>query len=318
MGHITIGEKGVESFTDEELRGWLRSKSGRTKPRKDTLRIWLEIMRVFDDVGTPMTVRQMFYRLLSLGVIQKAESQYKRVAYHLLNMRRLKIVPYNFISDNTRWMRKSRTWDSLTEMLEASASSYRRALWTNQPYYCEIWLEKDALAGVFNEITTEYDVPLMVTRGFPSETFVYEAAQEIIEHNRKGKACSIFYYGDYDPSGVSISTNLEERLQGFGAHVAFSRAAVTPEQITTLNLETRPTKRTDSRAKNFQGESVELDAVHPATLRQMVREAIESVLDARILQNVREAERLEKESLLAAVNNGLFADLVELQHYTAF
>lgn len=304
MGQISIGERPVEDMTDGELTSWFEVVSDGYKFRAATLAVCLAIMRVFDDVGTPMTVRQMFYRLVSVGAVDKAEKSYRKVQYHLLNMRRHGVVPYTFIADNTRWMRKPNTWDSADEMLTASAASYRRALWTNQPHYVEVWVEKDALAGVIGEITRELDVALMVTRGFPSETFQYEAAQTIIANNRRSKVCNIFYFGDYDPSGLAISDSLERRLREFGADVIFHRVAVNPEQILTMNLDTRPTKKTDTRAKNFQGESVELDAIHPNILRQMVRESIESVLDRRELEAVKAAELYEKETLQKAVASG--------------
>lgn len=47
--------------------------------------------------------------------------------------------------------------------------------------YVEIWLEKDALAGVIYSVTSMYDVPLMVARGYASLSFLYTAADAINE-----------------------------------------------------------------------------------------------------------------------------------------
>src|SRR5262249_51806203 len=147
-------------------------------------------------------------------------------------------VPYKWIADNTRWMRKPRTWSSLDTMLQDAAASYRRALWDDQDVYVEIWSEKDALAGVIFEVTREWDVPLMVTKGFPSESYLYEAAQYISE---LGKPAYLYYFGDHDPSGVAIDPSTEKGLRRLApdAEIHFVRVAVTPEQIRELQLPTR-------------------------------------------------------------------------------
>jgi hypothetical protein len=196
-------------------------------------------------------VRQVFYRLVSGGVIEKTESEYKQTVCRLLTDMRLSgYLSYHWIADNTRWMRKPETYDSVEEMLQLTATTYRRAVWRNQPVYVEVWLEKDALAGVLLEETASWDVPLMVTRGYASLSYLFEAAQAI---KAQDKPVHLYYLGDYDPSGVDISRQVERRLREFApdAEIHFERVAVTPEQIQTLQLPTRPTKRTDSRAKAF-------------------------------------------------------------------
>lgn len=115
----------------------------------------------------PMTVRQVFYRLVSMGAIDKTEAEYKGTVCRLLaEMRRGGDIPWRWIADNTRWQRKPKTYRGLDHLLRETANLYRRALWERQDAYIEIWLEKDALAGVLIDVTTEWDVPLMVTRGF--------------------------------------------------------------------------------------------------------------------------------------------------------
>jgi hypothetical protein len=73
------------------------------------------------------------------------------------------------------------------------------------------------------------------------------------------------------------------------------RVAVRPEQIVAWGLPTRPTKKTHSRSKSFVGESVEVDAIEPACLRQIVRECIERHVDRRALGVFKAAERSERE-----------------------
>ena len=135
---------------------------------------------IYDVVSAerPMTVRQVFYRLVTVGKIAKTENEYNSTVCRLLvEMRLNDELPFDWIADNTRWMRKPKTHSDLKSMLDLTATTYRRALWDNQEEYVEIWLEKDALSGVIFGITSRWDVPLMVTRGYPSLSFLHEAAE---------------------------------------------------------------------------------------------------------------------------------------------
>jgi len=269
------------------------------KPRSDTLELWSEVLKAFDVSGIPMTVRQVYYALVSRGAIPKTEAAYNRACYHLLNMRRLAVIPYDFIADNTRWMRKPNTYKGLEQFLEITKQTYRRMLWADQDVYIEVWVEKDALAGVLYQVTAPWDVPLMVTRGYPSDTFLFEAADTL---KAKDKPCHIYYFGDRDPSGVDIATSTARKLREFGATFTFHWEAVTQEQIKRLNLPTRPTKKSDTRAKGWEGGSVELDAIPANTLRAMVQEVIEGHIDPTIYNKTRQAEALERETLEKVLN----------------
>lgn len=233
----------------------------------------------------PQTVRQVFYRLTSMGVIAKTEGEYQRTVCRLLaEMRRSGDVPYNWLADATRWMRRPRTYGSIEEALKRTASTYRRALWDDAPTVPEAWLEKEALAGVLVEVTHEWDVPPMVTRGYPSMSFLHSAAETISERDDNGQPTVIYYFGDRDPSGVDIDraivNGIGESLlaltgwdmtpeAAFDEAADFERIAVTVEQIEEYGLQTRPTKRNahDYRAKRFKGDSVEVDAIPAEILR---------------------------------------------------
>jgi hypothetical protein len=82
----------------------------------------------------PMTVRQVFYRLVTEGVIEKTESEYKATVVRLLGeMRRTGHLPFDWIADNTRWMRKPASATGTAAMLEETARTYRRDLWHSRP-----------------------------------------------------------------------------------------------------------------------------------------------------------------------------------------
>jgi hypothetical protein len=196
---------------------------------------------------------------------------------------------------------------------------------------------QEALAGVLVDITAEFDVPLMVTRGYPSVSFLHEAAEAIdaavggrsmgevlvdmarngvvddsgkVDGNRairglfdwfsndRGKPAHVYYLGDHDPSGVDIPRNVEQRLNEFAdAFIDFRRVAVTEDQIAEFSLPTRPTKHTDTRAKNWVGGSVELDAIPVEDLRALVRGCIEEHVDQDQLDQLQTVEAEEREVL---------------------
>jgi hypothetical protein len=225
----------------------------------------------------PMTVRQVFYQATVRGIVEKTEAGYAKVQTDLTVLRRIGVMPYGWLADNTRWQRKPRTFGSIAEALEDTARLYRKSLWVDADAYVEIWLEKDALSGVLYPVTALYDVPLMVARGYASLSFLHSAAEHMDRLD-----CPIFVYhlGDFDPSGVNAAQKIEETLRDLApsADIYFERIAVTPDQIMAWSLPTRPTKASDSRAKSFGALSVELDAVAPDQLRDLVREAIEQHL----------------------------------------
>jgi hypothetical protein len=245
----------------------------------------------------PCTVRQVFYQATVRGVIDKNEAGYDRVQRALVALRRQERIPYRQITDNTRWQIKPATYDSLADALESTARFYRRAVWSDVDAYVEVWLEKDALAGVVNPITSRYDVPLMVARGFSSLSFLHSAGEDIAALE---KPAYIYHLGDDDPSGVSAAENIEQSLREFApdAEIHFKRLAVLPEQIKAWDLPSRPTKKTDSRAKKFgRAESVELDAINPHQLRRLVEDAITQYLPEDQLSVLAVAEESERDLL---------------------
>lgn len=244
----------------------------------------------------PVTLRGAFYLLVSAGAIEKTEAAYKRLGSLMVQMRRARELPFEWIVDNTRWMRKPHTYSDLGSMLRICRQTYRRALWESQSSTVEVWSEKDAICGAIFEVTSEWDVPLQVCRGYPSVTYLQAAAQDIEE---AGKPAFVYYLGDHDPSGHDISRAVCDGLREFApnADIEFERIAVTEQQIYELRLPTRPTKTTDSRSKNFEGESVEVDAIPANTLRAIVNQKISSHIDPGALEAMQRAEELERDTL---------------------
>jgi hypothetical protein len=252
----------------------------------------------------PVTLRGVFYRVVSAGAVEKSDAGYQLVGRQLLKLRRSGVVPYSWITDGTRWITKPTTWTGIDEMLEDAAASYRRALWHDTDDEVQIFTEKDAISGVILPVTERWDVPLGVLRGYSSESFAHSVAESIIGSNsQRGGDTYIYQVGDHDPSGVDAWRDFTEKVTRFIAgraddlvpYVHFERLAVTEEQIFELGLPTRPTKKSDSRAKRFSGGSVEVDAIRAPTLRYLVDDAILRHVDQEHLRLTRIYEQSERE-----------------------
>jgi hypothetical protein len=250
---------------------------------------------------------------MSLGLVPKTEPGYSVVQRQALKMRRVGELPYGWITDGSRLRLKPRTFFNAQAALENTAKMYRRDLWINQEMHVEVWTEKDAIRGVVSPVTAEYDVPLMISRGFSSETFLYETAEDI---NAEGNPAVIYQLGDHDPSGVAAWDDIQRKLRDFvedDIDVTFERIAVTPEQIVELALPTRPTKQSDTRAKTFVGDAVEVDAIPSSTLRGLVRSAIEQWIDDGLLSLTKIAEDSER-TILTRIAYG-WEDLRDSEEY---
>lgn len=258
------------------------------------------------EADAPVTLRGVFYRVVSAGAISKTEKGYQLVSRQLLKLRRNGVVPYSDITDGSRWTFKPRTWNSVDQMLQDASESYRRALWHDQPVYVEVLSEKDAITGAVSQVCREWDVPLGIVRGYSSETFVWQTASELERQIDDDKHCYIYQLGDHDPSGVDAWRAFKERIMEFldewvwdaEEFVTFERLAVTPEQIDSMGLLTRPTKSTDTRSAGFDGESVEVDAIPANELRRIVRQAIEQHIPREALESERRIEQSERETFL--------------------
>lgn len=289
-----------------------KRKAYRAGPIKRDRRTRAEIDDIKADIVSvlkadpPMTVRQVYYQLVIRGTIEKTEEQYQGTVIRLLTEMRMNgAVPFGWIVDETRRTRQTRTYNSIAEAALDTATFYRRSALRDCADYIEIWSEKEALAGIIWDEASEYDVPVIVSKGMPSLTQLYTTAVEIRRAAEAGKQTYVYQFGDHDPSGVLIPVTIERRLDQLCERLdcpppIIERVALTEEQIAHFNLPTRPTKRAgNSHANTFEGESTELDALPAGELRAMVRDCIERHISLSTLETLRTAEASERELITA-------------------
>jgi hypothetical protein len=268
-----------------------------------------EFLVDYAEAHGPITVRGLYYQAEVAGIpgIDKTEASYGKVQRQVLELRRGGRLDYEHIADATRWMRKPTSHDSIRDALEETARTYRRNLWRDTDTYVEIWIEKDALAGVIYPITARYDVPLMVTRGFSSETFAYEAVAARGDDERD---YCVYYFGDFDRSGRDGARSLQEKLERFAEdrpfRVIFNQVAVTERQIEQYRLPTRPHKRNSPADRAWPHDyACELDAFPPDTLRALVQGVIEQHLPARQFEIAKVAEESERDLIRMLVGRAV-------------
>ncbi len=248
-----------------------------------------------------MTVRQVFYALETQSVVSKTEGGYRQVQAQVLRMRREGLLPWAFITDGTRWMRQPTTWECVQDAIANMARTYRRNLWQAHDVRVEVWLEKDALADVVSDATYQWGVPLMVSRGQSSATFLWNAARAAEEAwNEAGTETFIYALYDRDAGGRRAARAIERDLPAHAPAVPihFDLLAVTDEQVDAWKLPTRPPKDSDPEAAKFDGQAVELDAIPPDKLTALVDQAIVQHIDARAWEVEQVAEREERDGLL--------------------
>ncbi len=253
------------------------------------------------NAGSGMTVRHLFYRLVSAGVIEKTEAEYDgTVARLAVELRRSRDIPFGKIIDGSRLYTAPTTYTGVAEALRDTAVSYRRSYWRTADRTLEVWCEKDAIRALIQDVTWDRAVPLMVTRGFSSESIVQSLAEET-RRSRRPKV--ILSLNDYDPSGSIMLADILRRAQHYApdAHFHTEQVSLTREQVTEYGLPTRPTKRDgNSHAANFADtESVELDALDPTVLQALLADAIDRHIDGHELEIMETAERSER-ALLAS------------------
>lgn len=282
----------------------------------------IDAAQVLLDVERPMTLRHLYYLLLSDHVLRGEDSQackrsYRQLARIISLARRSGEIPFRALVDTIRTRIKPSSWSGLSDFVDDTAELYRKDLWARQKNYVEIWVEKDAIAGVVSGITYGYDVNLRPVRGYSSLTFLHQAAEEMCKIT---KPVHLYYLGDHDPSGHDIERASRDGLfemfglEGVGwpaREVYWTRLGLNIEDMEKFEIIPLPAKPGDSRYKKFTEEygtdAAELEALPPEVLRGRVRAAIEQHIDAeewKKLQRIEELERATYQRTIGKIKKG--------------
>ena len=269
---------------------------------------------VFAQYEMALTLRQLFYRLVAKHVFANTINNYKALSRIMVEAREKGDIPDEFIEDRTRdiyggdhgWEDPEDFLEKIKEGFRDSWQSFTRPIWNDQPRMVMVGVEKDALRRLVSDVADEYRVATCPTKGYGSYTYVKRLLGQFAET----KTTVLLYFGDYDPSGLDIVRDLEERLEKYGAEdFQVKRIALTRDQIQRYGLPPMPTKKGDPRATKFVAthgnECVELDALEPPVLQRLISQAIEAEIDAEAWDATVQRVNREKESLKGKLK-GLF------------
>ncbi len=250
----------------------------------------------------PMTVRQIYYELVARQLIANNRSQYQAISTLFVKARQDGAIPWEWLEDRNRQPRELSMWEDLDAFVLDVRGSYNRDVWQDQTAYVEVWLEKDALSGIFEDVLRNYGVTLNVGRGYDGWDSIHNAAGRYGD----GDGVTVLYFGDFDPSGEDMHRSLIARLGFFGCKPEVIKCALTLADVQRYNLPSDFTKKTDSRQAGHIAKwgdvSVELDALPKPVLRQRLISEVESRLDLVALEETRRLEQAERVRLNALLD----------------
>jgi hypothetical protein len=261
-----------------------------------------EILDDYSQQGFDLSLRQLYYQLVSKDLIENSQRSYSRLGDVVSDARLAGLLDWDMIVDRGRGTRANTHWRSPSEIVRACANSFRIDKWADQPCHIEVMVEKQALEGVIIPTCRKLDVNFTANKGYSSQSFMYRKGQSLKWLAEDGKDIIILYLGDHDPSGLDMDRDVLERLRLFsGAHLGLTRLALLNAQIQKYNPPPNPAKVTDTRAKKYIAQfgrvSWELDALNPQTLASLIEKAVLSYRDETLWAEAEEREQEMRDGL---------------------
>lgn len=256
--------------------------------------------------GFTLTLRQLYYQFVARDLLRNLQTEYKRLGGILNDARLAGLIDWNAIEDRTRNVQRPALWSDPAEILEAVGEQYKRNPWDTQNARPEVWIEKEALAGVIEPVCTRWRVPRLSCRGYMSQSEQYAAGKRFETYKGFGLTPVVLHLGDHDPSGLNMTEDNQDRLAMFARHgVEVRRLALNMDQVEQYNPPPNPAKETDSRfatyRERFGDECWELDALDPRTIDELIDRELRGLINKAAWDEVMAEEKIERD-LLAKVS----------------
>lgn len=260
------------------------------------------IINEYADMGFSMTLRQLHYQLVARGLMENTFRKYKRLGKIMRDARMAGLVDWAAIEDRTRSLQKRSHWKNEKAMMYSAYKWFGIDLWRDQPNRIEVWIEKEALAGVIEPTCQELDVSFFSCRGYASLSELHKAGKRLARYNDLGQNIYILHLGDHDPSGIDMTRNIIDQVNTLAERmVSVDRLALNWEQIELYNPPPYFTKLTDSRAGGYVSEygndSWELDALRPDVIAELIENAVIELRDEQLWQDAVEQQKFMKNNL---------------------
>lgn len=355
-------EKFKDSRLDGEINIFLSNDKGYWNTDKRSLvNHIISICEDFRHNGDVMTLRQLYYQLVSKDLIPNHITVYKKIGKIKDDLVYAGMIDWNTFEDRGRVPHRAYFEDDVSGALQRTVDFYKLDKQDGQPKHIEVWTEKDAISGILKKVTVPYTVRLVVNKGYSSSTAMYQAYDRFLKSLEYNQKVVILYFGDHDPSGLDmirdiydrimfmftngerfesyrIAERIEEwwtsngytvydvadsnekydrvpqlmdkesekleRLFDEGKRTMFiednnlfevKQIGLTMEQIDEFNPPPNPAKLTDPRSKwyieKYGQVSWEVDAIHPDTMRTIVKDQILANMDMGVYKAVLRAEK---------------------------
>jgi len=290
------------------------------RPTKDSSALLLECQRLLSEYSGSITLRQMFYLLVAGGHIDLSEASYRKVKNLMINARKAGRVPPTTFSaaatppDDT-------VYGDAERYLRQCLKDYRIPRTYGQPNYLEIWVEREPHKVFVSSLVNDYDIPVYVTGGYSSFSFVFEAAKRIAEAAERDGSPRILYFSDLSPA----STNMfESQVSEISSHLTLTkdevdaimlRVGVDPEHVIKFDLPVLESLRPSQKTTLFESKYsdsledlglprlpvVELEALNPIDFSEIVSNVLFSLTDQRALEDVALLEDENKQIIRRSV-----------------
>lgn len=290
-----------------------------TEAADDVIRQAEAFCQQYANDGYELTLRQLYYRFIATDAFPESrrdaalgtkntERNYKWLGDLVSKARVGGRIDWDHITDRGRATAGGDFgWSSPEGAVYSIARQYGITHWDGQPYYIEVWVEKDALSQVVQQVANRWDVTSFACKGSPSTSAMHEAALRFRQKERAGRKTVIIYLGDHDPTGLDISRDITDRMSLFRSACEVKRIALNWDQITD-DLPPSPVKVTDSRTSGYidrfgTTDCWELDALEPQALDALIDAAILEHLDLNLRQARLDREEDERRVLTAIYEN---------------
>ena len=291
-------------------------------PQRKTLAVLDQINEIFDEYEAqrPLTIRQIFYRLVAAYDFPKQETDYGRLINYLDRARRARMIPFDWIRDDgvrgedygEVWNEPKTPEDWLAAYLKEQQGAWQNyyiSLDTGQPRRVELWCEAAGMHDQLKRIADRYDWPTFSGGGAESLTARHQAVERAARQPELPTV--ILHVGDHDIAGRNIFEAFEGDVEAFlagdapEAEIAFVRVAVRPDQVGDDTPGYEPKQHAN---KGWQTElrkwydagndlTYQAEALPPDRLAAIVDQALRDHTDLDVLADMREAEEQAREWL---------------------
>jgi hypothetical protein len=282
------------------------------KPHAATLAVVeqaIGIIAEYQAQGFTLTLRQLFYQFVARDLIKNTFNEYKRLGVIIRNARDGGLIDWSAIEDRTREVNTHSAWDSPADIVRSAADTYCNDPWESQRWRPEVWIEKDALLGVIEDVCTEYRVPYFAHRGNNSQTLQYQAGKRFSGYLRQGLNPLVLHLADHDPNGIDMTRDNRERLALYArAEVEVRRVALNMDQVRRYRPPPNFAKEGDTRTSGYREQfgtdkCWELDALSPTVISDLIRDELEQLIEPKAWRKALAREERGRKLLEAAAAN---------------